>query len=53
MTKDFLTKGSVCFLSLNMGYGGAEKVIATLSNEFVRSGREVTIVTFFEQNDLY
>ena len=51
MTKDFLTKGSVCFLSLNMGYGGAEKVIATLSNEFARSGREVTIVTFFEQND--
>ena len=49
--QDFLTKGSVCFLSLDMGYGGAEKVIATLSNEFARSGREVTIVTFFEQND--
>ena len=27
--QDFLTKGSVCFLSLDMGYGGAEKVIAT------------------------
>jgi glycosyltransferase involved in cell wall biosynthesis len=49
--QDFLTKGSVCFLSLDMGYGGAEKVIATLSNELVRSGREVTIVTLFEQND--
>ena len=49
--QDFLTKGSVCFLSLDMGFGGAEKVIATLSNELVRSGREVTIVTLFEQND--
>jgi glycosyltransferase involved in cell wall biosynthesis len=49
--QDFLTKGSVCFLSLNMGYGGAEKVIATLSNDLVRSGREVSIVTLFEQND--
>ena len=49
--QDFLTKGSVCFLSLDLRYGGAEKVIATLSNEFARSGREVTIVTFFEQND--
>ena len=49
--QDFLTKGSVCFLSLDLRYGGAEKVIATLSNEFARSGREVTIVTFFEHND--
>ena len=49
--QDFLTKGSVCFLSLNMGYGGAEKVIATLSNDLVRSGREVSIVTLFEQHD--
>jgi glycosyltransferase involved in cell wall biosynthesis len=49
--QDFLTKGSVCFLSSDMGYGGAEKVIATLSNELVSSGREVTIVTLFEQND--
>jgi glycosyltransferase involved in cell wall biosynthesis len=49
--QDLLTKGSVCFLSLDMGFGGAEKVIATLSNELVRSGREVTIVTLFEQND--
>jgi glycosyltransferase involved in cell wall biosynthesis len=49
--QDSLTKGSVCFLSLDMGFGGAEKVIATLSNELVRSGREVTIVTLFEQND--
>ena len=49
--QDFLTKGTVCFLSLDMGYGGAEKVIATLSNELVRSGREVTIVTVLDQND--
>ena len=49
--QDLLTKGSVCFLSLDMGFGGAEKVIATLSNELVHSGREVTIDTLFEQND--
>ena len=49
--QNFLPKGSVCFLSLDMGYGGAEKVIATLSNELVRSGREVTIATLFDQND--
>ena len=49
--QDLLTKGTVCFLSLDMGYGGAEKVIATLSNELVRSGREVTIVTVLDQND--
>ena len=48
---NFLIKGSVCFLSLDMGYGGAEKVISTLANELVRSGREVTILTLFDQND--
>ena len=49
--QNFLTKGSVCFVTLNMGYGGAEKVIATLSNEFIQSGREVTILTFIDHND--
>jgi glycosyltransferase involved in cell wall biosynthesis len=49
--QNLLTKGSVCFVTLDMGYGGAEKVIATLSNEFIRSGREVTILTLIDQND--
>jgi len=46
-----LSKGSVCFLTLDMGFGGAEKVIATLANKLSESGREVTIVTFLDQND--
>jgi glycosyltransferase involved in cell wall biosynthesis len=49
--QNFLTKGSVCFLTLDMGFGGAEKVIATLANKFIQSGREVTIVTLIDQND--
>ena len=46
-----LSKGSVCFLTLDMGFGGAEKVIATLANKLFESGREVTIVTILDQND--
>ena len=49
--KYFLTKGSVCFLTLDMGFGGAEKVIATLANKFIQSGREVTILTLIDHND--
>jgi glycosyltransferase involved in cell wall biosynthesis len=49
--QNFLTKGSVCFVTLDMGFGGAEKVIATLANEFIQSGRAVTILTLIDQND--
>ena len=46
-----LENGSVCFLNYDMGFGGTEKVIASLANHFRASGRSVTILTLSNRND--
>jgi glycosyltransferase involved in cell wall biosynthesis len=49
--KDKIRNGSVCFLTYDLGFGGAEKVIVTLANELSLSGRDISIAMLGTQND--
>ena len=50
-SNSFLKKGSVCFFNYNLAFGGTEKVIVSLANNFIASGRQVTILTVSHEND--
>lgn len=49
--KEKIKKGRVCFISYDLGYGGAEKVIVTLANELSLSGRDTSIAILGKKND--
>ena len=49
--KDKIKDGSVCFLTFDLAFGGAEKVIVTLANELSLSGRDVSIAILGQKND--
>ena len=49
--KDQTRNGSVCFLTYDLGFGGAEKVIVTLANELSLSGRDISIAMLGTKND--
>ena len=43
---------SVCFFTFDLGTGGTEKVVIYLANYLVTKGRDVTLLTVFDKNDL-
>ena len=50
-SNSLLKKISVCFFNYNLAFGGTEKVIVSLANNFIASGRQVTILTVSHEND--
>tara|TARA_B100000767_G_C19772275_1_gene540693 strand:- start:1523 stop:3694 length:2172 start_codon:yes stop_codon:yes gene_type:complete len=50
-SNNLFKKGSVCFFNYNLAFGGTEKVIVSLANNFIASGRQVTILTVSDEND--
>jgi glycosyltransferase involved in cell wall biosynthesis len=51
VAKNKVVNGSVCFLTTDLTIGGTERVIVTLANELILSGRDVTIATLGKKND--